>query len=206
MEPTRELAFTGSNDAVLYACGDCGSIHSPAIYACNKDLAHSTARKAADNCCAQNVCDCGAEIDKVWTACHTCRERRKLQRAQIVTDYDGPVFSDHCDGDWGEGYSSDMAGLIESLDLRDDAPAYCWPCNSEPLQINFESVIDNACDDQHEDARNQIVGLDALELAVEQFNAAQTCTSYYPDHTRVIVINPRNFDAMIAARNEGAKP
>ena len=47
-----ELTLKGESDPKLYACGKCGHLHSPTIYAAREDLAHDAARKAAEKCCA----------------------------------------------------------------------------------------------------------------------------------------------------------
>lgn len=192
----RELTFRGEDEAVLYACGECGRVFSPKIYACTDERAHHEARRAAEECCAPRYCACGVEIEKPWTACATCRERHSLERAAIVTDYTGPVQSDQVSGsEWGDGYSSNVAELLEYCD--GDKPAYCWPCIASPLRLDLDNILERACDDQHEDASDEIVGADALGKAIDAFNAAQTCVTYYLDRTSVIVLDQERFDALL---------
>ncbi|RWR30508.1 hypothetical protein D2T29_12620 [Sinirhodobacter populi] len=199
----RELTFRGEDTPQLYACDVCGSSFSPKIYACADDLAHATARQAAEECCAPRHCACGVEIEKYYTACATCRERNRLKAATIVTDYTGPVQSDQVEGsEWGEGYSSSVDALRNYCD--DPAPAYCWPCKASPLRLDLDSILESALDDQHEDAAEQIVGDDELGAAIDKFNAAQTCITYYPDHTRVIVLDQARFDAILHPAPAGA--
>lgn len=196
---TRELVFADTGKTAMFACGSCGTCYSTAIYACKDDLAIQEARRAADNCCAQRLCACGAEIKKMWTACAPCREHRKLQRATIATDYTGPVYIDGFCGGWGDGYFGDVADLIDACDLYEvEPPAYCHPCTSSPLALDTDRILERACEDQHEDAADQIVGADALDAAIEAFNSAQTCVTYWADHSRVIVLDQAGFDALIA--------
>ncbi len=196
MMDVRELIFRSSNKTAFYICGKCGKLYSPKIYACGSTGRHAAARRAAKECCAPRHCACGVEIDNHWTACATCRERHSLERAAIVTDYTGPVQSDQVSGsEWGDGYSSNVAELLEYCD--GDKPAYCWPCKPHPLRLDVDSILEHACDDQCEDAFDQIIGADALGAAIDAFNAAQTCVSYYPDHTRVIVLDQERFDALL---------
>lgn len=201
----RELTFKGEADPVLYACGACSSLHSPRTYACKADLAHEAARRSAEECCAVRHCACGAEIEKCWTMCHTCRERKRLRGATVVTDYSGPVFLNGARGDWQEGYSSDVDALRESHeDWDEEPPAYCHPCTSIPLRLDIERIIESACSDQHEDAPEQIEGYDDLAAAVEAFNEAQTCVTYWSDTSRVIVLDQARFEALIAEPEGGA--
>lgn len=201
----RELTFKGEDQAQLYACGACGSIHSPKIYACKDARAHDEARRAAEACCAPRHCACGTEIEKYWTMCHTCRERKKLQAAAIVTDYDGPVHIDGYRGSWGEGYSGSAAELLEAcMDWDEDPPAYCHPCKGSPLRLDIERIIESALDDQHEDAHEQVEGYDELAAAVEAFNEAQTCVTYWCDSNRVIVLDQERFAALVAETEGGS--
>ncbi len=192
----RELTFRGKDKTVLYACGQCGRVCSPTIYACQEEEQHTAARQAAEECCAPRYCVCGVEVKDGWTACAPCRERHRLERATVVTDYTGPVQSDQVEcGEWAEGYSSSVDALRDYCD--GPVPAYCWPCKSSPLRLDLDNILEHACDDQHEDAFEQIVGADELGAAIDKFNEAQTCIAYYPDHTRVIVLNQERFDAIL---------
>lgn len=192
----KELTLKGGDQTVLYCCGSCGHLFSPRIYACSDADAHAAARRAADECCAPKYCACGKPIEAPWTACATCRERHRLERAAIVTGYTGPVQSDQVYGsEWGDGYSSSINALLEYCD--GDQPAYCWPCTPIPLRLDVDQILESACDDQHEDAYDQIIGMDDLAQAIDVFNERQTCISYYPDHTRVIVLDRERFDALL---------
>lgn len=196
----RELTFRGEDKAVLYACGVCGSLSSPKTYAASDERAHEAARQAAEACCAPRKCDCGAEIEKYWTACERCRERNKLIRAQVIdtSAYDGPVSTDG-GGDWGEGYSSSLDGLIEHCrGYGEPLPAYCHPCTPHPLRLDADSILESAMDGMHEDADDQVEGYDDLCEFVAKWNDRQHCVSYFEDRSRVIVIDQERFDALIA--------
>lgn len=201
-KPTLELAVKGRAETALYACGDCGKVWSPRIYACRDDLAHEAARRSADECCAPRYCACGVEVDVAWSACAPCRLSKKLQSCTIVIDYTGPVEADGYEGGWGEGYFAGVPDLIGACkDYEVEPPAYCHPCNSVPLQLDLNQILESACDDQHEHAGDQIVGAEELAKAVDAFNAAQTCVSYYPDRSRVIVLDQAKFDALIGTES-----
>lgn len=196
----RELTFKGESDPKLYACGKCGKAYSPKIYGGREEVIHAAARRAAEECCKPRFCDCGTALDSGWTACRPCRERKMLAKATIIgaADYSGPVSAE-CGGEWGEGYSSDLAAMIESChDAGEHVPAYCHPCTDRSLKIDPTSVLENATDDMHEEAFDQIVDADELASFISAWNERQTCVTYYEDRSRVIIIDRVAFDAIMS--------
>lgn len=215
----KEMIFRGEDETKMYACGNCGLAYSIKAYACSDEAAHRQALAAAEKCCEPSTCSvCGVEIEKYWTKCAKHREQAKLARAKAVpaSEWSGPVFSDDVPGDWGEGYSSCWR---EMLRCHDDEqawaeadhnaapsewtfepalpPAYCWPCEAEVLRLDPDSLLENAVENMHEDAGDQIVDADELVAFIEAWNAKQTCTSYYPDYKRVIVLDEARFKALL---------
>lgn len=106
----RELTFKGESEPELYACGKCGKLYSPTIYAARDDICHAAARRAAEECCQPRFCECGTELDSFWTACRPCRERKILAKATVMdaADYNGPV-SAQCGGEWFDDIMSGPA-------------------------------------------------------------------------------------------------
>jgi hypothetical protein len=197
----KELTFKGETETVLYACGECGRLSTPAIYASRPSDSHAAARKMAELCCAPRYCDCGVEVDGGWTACADCRERKKLLKAVGIDaqSYQGPVSAPIGEGEWGEGYSSDIEAMLEWCDDHGvDRPAYCFPCTSKVLALNADSILEGALDDMHEDACDQVEDGDELFAFVEQWNKRQHCTTYYEDPSRIIVLDRDRFNALIA--------
>jgi len=210
----KEMVFRGEDATKLYACGQCGQCYSPKVYACADDVAHETARKAAEKCCVPSSCSvCGVAVEKYWTLCSKHREQAKLARAKHVpaSEWSDPVFSDDVSGDWGEGFSSCWQEMEQSYfdtAVWDDCvdgqgvitvppPAYCWPCESQALRLDPNSLLENATDDMHEDAGDEIVDADELVRFIEAWNAKQTCKSWYPDYSRVIVLDEARFKALL---------
>ena len=212
----KELVFRGEDATKLYACGECGQCYSPKIYACADDVAHETARKAAEKCCVPPTCSvCGVEVSRPWTMCAKHREQAKLARAKPVpaSEWSGPVFSDDVSGDWGDGYSScwqeleqnhyDNAVWDDCVDgqgvVTVPPPAYCWPCEAQALRLDPDSLLENAVGDMNEAAGDEIVDADDLICFIEAWNAKQTCKSWYPDYSRVIVLDEARFKALLEA-------
>lgn len=184
-----------------FACDTCSKVYSTLIYAVRLDIAEQAARSAADECCAPRLCECGASIERQWTACATCRKRNKLRRATVIdaARYTGPVFSDECDGDWGEGYSSDLPALHDWCSGNGrPIPAYVHPCDPTPFRLDACGILESALDDHHDDAADQVVDEGQLARFLDMWNAKQTFTSYYPDNRLVIVLDQAAFDALVA--------
>lgn len=215
MGDVRELVFRGDDKTRLYACSDCGKAYSPTIYACRDDLAHEAAKRAAMDCCAPRHCTiCGVEVEQPWTACRPCRERNSLQKCAIIhrAEWTDPVQHDGMAGEWGEGYSSSVNALLEAwadehwvkIGPQHPPPAYCWPCKPSKFEIDPERALESALEEMHEDACDQIVDADEFYDFIEAWNAKQTIITWYPDHSRVIVLDQVRFEHLISgseARN-----
>lgn len=199
----RALSFNDDPEgkARLYACGACGQCYSPKVYACAEPLAHETAQKAAAECCTPRHCTgCGVEVEKYWTACLSCREKNALRRAVPIpeAEWSDPVEYDGIPGGWGEGFFGSTPELREACaDEEIEVPAYCWPCTARPLALDAESLLENAVGDMHEGAEDEIVDADGLIAFVAEWNAKQTCKSWYPDRSRVVVLDQEKFEEML---------
>lgn len=195
----RSLSFNDDPEgkAVLYACGVCGTCYSP------KSVGVQNAIDVAEKCCLpeHHTCNaCGKEVPKYRNLCAGCAELVRLRKATQIEaeDWTGPVHLDGAPGGWGEGYFSDADDLRQSCEDYDvPVPAYCWPCTSRPLRLDPDSLLEQAVDDMHEDAADQIVDADELEAFVEAWNAKQTCVSWYPDMSRVVVLDRERFEEML---------
>ncbi len=192
-DPLREpivLIKLGDPEAkpVLYACGKCGAIHSPRIYACRDDLAQATARQAAIDCYAckeHNVCACGAECPKHWTACDTCRLAKKLNAAVEVVDNGGPYF----------GFGDDQM-FHEMEEAADAGHEWVCPCTEVYPSIDADSILENLTSEMCEDASvDDLDGVDALCAAIDAFNKAQTTRTYWADEKRKIRVPASAIEA-----------
>lgn len=182
----------------LYACPKCGSVHSPRIYACKDDVAHETARKAAEdcyNCREHNTCSaCGCECPKSWTMCADCREAKKLAEAIEVDDDGGPYFE----------FLGDRMYYALS-EAAHDGVEWVSPCTETYPRMDADSVLENLLDDMHEDASvDDLDGTEAFRAAVETFNAAQTTQTYWADVKRKIRVPAQGIEAAEADETANA--
>ena len=202
----RSLSFNDDPDkkAALYACGVCGKCYSP------KSVGEQNAIDMAEKCCdpkAYTCKVCGIEVPSYRTMCERHAEQARLRKAVQIDekDWSDPVQLDGAPGGWGEGYFFDTDDLRESWEdyswvetsPQVPVPAYCWPCTSSPLALNAESLLEQAVDDMHEDAADQIVDADGLYEFIEAWNSRQTCVTWYPDMSRVVVLDRERFEKIL---------
>ena len=164
----------------LYACPQCGGVHSPRIYVATDERAHQAAREAAENCynCkTHNDCsECGAECPKGWTACEPCRYTNKLAAAEEVPDDGGP----YCAFD-GDTYYYEMDEAVDA------GLEWVSPCNTTYPKIDPDDVLDGVISDMHDEASvDDLEGVEAFYQAVKAFNDAQTSRTYWGDSKRKI--------------------
>jgi len=167
---------------LLYACGKCGSVHSPRIYLARDDVAHETAREAAEdcyNCKTHSECRyCGVECHKDWQACDACRYAKVLDAAVEVPDTGGPYCAFY-----GDTYYSDLD------EARDDGCEWVSPCKITYPRIDPDDVLDSLLSAMHEDASvDDLDAVDALYAAIEAFNKAQNTQSWWGDNKRKIAV------------------
>jgi len=211
----RELTFRGEEKSALYACGKCGLCYSPKNYAWGADRAHEAARESAERCCVPPTCSvCGVEVSRPWAMCAEHREQAKLKRAVPIpaSAWADPVHRDDMGGEWGEGDSSSVHDLLDWWEfekLPEDAetcadapepPAYCWPCVPTDFSLDADRLLESALEEFREDAMDEIVDADALCEFLKAWNEKQTLKTWYPDHTRVVVLDEARFQAILDGR------
>lgn len=146
------------------ACGSCGHIYSPRIYATGIEKGVEHARKAAEDCVMCQAVEKTPEDERRQR--ENSRERR-IQKATVVHDLDY-CFSD--DGDCFYTSPSDAADAGETG---------VFGASFVPYRIDISNVLESITDNHHEDASvDDLVGVDELVKAMEDFNNQQTMGSY----------------------------
>lgn len=197
----RALSFTDDPDnaPALYACGVCGKCYSPKI------AGAQSAIDAAERCCnpKQHVCKvCGVEVPRYWTLCDRHAEHARLRKAVQIdaAEYCDPVFLDGASGGWGDGFfegTDDLRDAWTDNSPQSDLPAFCWTCKVKHLRLDPDSLLEMAADDMHEDAFDEIEDSDGLRAFIEAWNAKQTCVSWRPDYSRVVVLDRARFEELL---------
>lgn len=176
------------------ACGVCGKL---ARGVTNFDI--------SERCCT--CYDCGLPLNEherqyantklYHVACDDKRrrlnEQKRMDNAALVADYDGPVFLDGVGhGSYGDGFFADVDELAEHLDFGDsegDRPQFAFCCTSRGLCFHLDNILESATEDMHEDARDDLEGVEALQTAVDAFiEANKSLLTWDVDYKRKVAI------------------
>lgn len=108
---------------------------------------------------------------------HAVIEMKRLEKAELVTDYSGPVYCEGVPGgSFGDGYFSDIGELEDMLnDAPDDTgrPEFAYCCtSSSAAHLSTDSILESATEEAFEDAIDSLSGVDELRAAVDAFNEA----------------------------------
>lgn len=167
--------------AELYACGNCGVTYSPRIYADKNGDAH--ARAAAEDCKAckphEQVTEERQESGETW-------RHKKIANATQVYDLD------FCFSDDGDNCYPSVEDAAEAGETGVFGSVF------HPFRLDESSIINSILGEHHEDAdQSNLIGLERLLDAIEEFNAAQTDGSYTMDDKRWQKIEQNETFAMI---------
>jgi len=182
-----EFIRRGSGDAKteLIACGTCGHVYSPRIYAGSYERALEATRRAAVECvmCRQETMSPEKDMAE--------REAQRLKRisaATVVTDLD------YCFSDRGD------ASYNSPADAADAGETGVFGATFRPFRIDLENLLENVVENHHDEASTEdLDGIDALADAVEEFNKLQKMGSYdmdekhwqkVPQHQTFAMIKP----------------
>lgn len=179
----------------LSVCAECGKL---ARGESNFDI--------SQKCCA--CYECGEPIPKEerFTAntmyhrkCDDARRRRidaeALAKAELVEDYDGPVYFEGGHGSFGDSYFSDVDELAEWLDDQDEdvvRPEFAFCCEEYPFKgLDTDQLIEQCCEEMEEDSADHLDGVDALNEAILAFNKAnESHISWFCDRKRKVAVPP----------------
>lgn len=180
-----ELFTKDGTSAGVFACGQCRLNFNTEIY--------------AEECCRPPKClVCRMELPKGSGICEVCHdaklkalEREQFEKAEKLTEWDGPVYAGEFAGDGFAVRLEDLLEHIRSTGL--ERPKYVWVCNSFPIvNLQLGDIEDGIADDAYDGFDvSDLDGTQELKLALEAFNHAnEKCVRWEPDYTRVVLIPP----------------
>ncbi len=171
---------------VVKKCKYCGKLLNRHTYECNCEESHK-ARAQADK----------LKRDK--------EEQERFNKAQII-EPDSPIVQQfgmlysECYG-YNEGYFADWEEFFDYWDSNyvdnDKRPQYVWSTTSTQIGFDADSMIEEACQDLHEEAEDQINLSDRKELQnlLDKWASKQTgTTTYYVDYKYAIRIPWEEYD------------
>ena len=122
------------------------------------------------------------------------QEREKVENAKLCYFYEVPDEY-KCMLYWEEyqhnnGFFYDLNDLYEYCeDTGRELPDYVWGTQTDMIHINADYIVEEACEELHEDAYESIDYSDMKELQkmLDDWCNEQTGTvTYYPDYTYAI--------------------
>lgn len=157
-----------------------------------------------------NLCEqCKSELPRSKTRCEcdmakSIRRREELTRENALLDKAIKLRSDddiaknmdmyYSDSyPYNDGYFSDFEEFIDcwndSYESDEMKPLYVWGTTSTSLTLSADSILENACDDLHEEAYERIEGRVELQEFLDDWCAKQKdTTTYYYDTKYAIEI------------------
>lgn len=92
-------------------------------------------------------------------------------------------------------YYEDVADFKNDEEMLKKLPEILWVCEEAMLSMDADSIIDNACDELHEDARENISDEKELQEFLDKWCAKQSgTTSYYPCYREYVRVQKEWFD------------
>jgi hypothetical protein len=155
-EPIGLLATT-TGKVAGFVCGACRCTTMgmfPSGYLGTEDERLAAARQTAVEHCEPKLCPCGAERERNYTVCATCRQQQwaaeheakevaAFERAEKVkaSDWTGEYV-------WSERFEEIFDSISELLgryeDEGEEPPDYVWECEEEVLALDAEDILHNA--------------------------------------------------------------
>jgi len=146
---------------------------------------------------------CGKPLDKKrdysrrHRACQLERERKsyeeRIVNSEKLESWDGPVFNDVGGSGDERDYYANIDDMIEAIEDKEcELPEYVFVCDTVPLQLDFDRIIDDLVTDTFDDSEDQLSGLNEFGNAVKAFNDKNTDVCYWCiDYSRAVKIKTK---------------
>ena len=146
--------------------------------------------------CDNPECKEKDRIDNDIKAVH--EELKRFEKAKKVSYDECPadskvmMYSEHYG--YNEGYFTDLEDLLEYTDSEDiQMPKYVWATSEIPLSMNADSIIEDACSDLHEDARDNITNEKELQEFLDKWCERQGGVNTYYMNYKVAIWVPEDI-------------
>ena len=157
-------------------------------------------KEIADKCCKCYRCNKPLDKDNpqkrygyhedCWWEHKAEREKERFEKAEKVTEWDGPIYCEQLDN-----YYTEIEDLYNDLecyyDEEEDVPEikYVYTCKTKTFFCDEMNMIEPICEDMYEDAIQDLQGLKELQEAVRIFNEKnKDLETWYPDYRKVLVL------------------
>lgn len=140
-----ELFHQGGRPAQIWYCTQCRNVHK--------------IKELAEQCCKPHLCTCGAETQKGWLVCDTCRgansqkhEATLVEKAKKIpeAEWDKAVCAN-------DEYFSSMDELRDRCEADGDPlPFPIWGTSPMLFRLDATRMVEWACEDLYEDAMDHV--------------------------------------------------
>lgn len=101
-----------------------------------------------------------------------------------IKDYDVDMFYDEN----SDMYFSEVELMEEHYEDKNlNMPRYVYGCIFEPIKLDVDSILESACEEHHEDARDSLDSVSELREAIEKFNDDNKNNGSYFDDISLII-------------------
>jgi len=183
----QELLKADGSYSRVFMCSKCGLL--------NRD------KEFVDRCC---ICrHCGEAIEdrkREYTGYHSrCwhehaakRERERLDKAELVENYLGPLYFIEGFGRDGFVFNEVEEVLSESIESVEDWPEFALCCKpTEFPRFDVDEIVERCADQLYEDAYDDITIPESLVKALREFREAnKDLKAWSTDWTRKVRVPP----------------
>lgn len=154
---------------------------------------------SAEKCCIPPTCSkCGATVPHAWLLCSDCdRQRRKqvederLDKAELLTDYDGWIWTHQVTGTQ-DGYFESVEAMLDYIEDEPDCdrPEFVFACVESHLKLDISNSLDSLNDEGYEEMLEHTSGMDELWAAVDAWNELNKnhLRTYIIDYSKKVAV------------------
>lgn len=167
------------------------NVEETICYTCGHCYTQYRREYDAKECCSDvvnpkcNVCEC--EIEFYKTICDKCLNERRFNEAEKInySDYDVDCFYD----EFSDNYFFEYDEIKEYYDDYEngEVPKWAFACNFEEFGLDADRILENECEDHHEDIYDTLNDIDELHIFIDKWNKKQHAGSYYQDYKKVVL-------------------
>ena len=172
------------------------------VYFCEKCNIVGKDKDFVDQCCICRICDKPFErgVDefshcyhkKCWHEKRHADELQRLEDAELVEDYKGPVYFHQGWGQDGFVFDDVEEILADNVEHPDEWPEFAFCCKEHPFPAADESeIVERCAESMFEDAYDYIEVPKSLVEGIKEFNELNKhILSYDPDYKRKVKLPP----------------
>lgn len=163
------------------------------LWMCSKCRRLGATPRMVEACCQPRECQCGAQCDFPWTACGSCREANDMKRiANLVSmarkvpegEWDAPVVPDGCD----TGFVNVDCMREHYENEGEDVPTPVWGTRPNPLRLNADDIVAQACEEMHEGAFDDATGLDVLQAFMDNWLREHGFPNAWTEDRSIVIV------------------